>query len=684
MRRLLFTFLVVIFAQQNIWAEDIEVPNFRKGMDYNISKVVNDSIKQEQQNKIEIPAVNEKRTTQPIQTKSAIIKTNINEITPSIELNDRVYNYSLMSAQMPADTIIYSQSQRHINAINPQKENNPNANYPGLRGPNQLIVYTPSFGERTGTNEFGTEAIIENNMVVSLNGADSIIPQNGFVISGHGNSKNWILKNIQVGSKVYIDYFNNELYVYLTPESLIYAAKSKMNEVNYLVNYYKHSGMFYNNKKTNEYIDDSMNLLKKAEKKPEKAQTYISEAMALIDNAYKNAIPYNSRELKGIWLRPYEQSPEQIEHTIKRIHEAGITDIFLETYYHGKTIYPSAYLQSMGVIPQREEFAGFDPLAVWIQEAHKRNMKIHIWFESFYVGNDNPKVRYNHVLNVHPDWTNKRFTQIDAEGPMPCASEHNGYFLDPANPQVKSYLIGLIQEIVDVYHPDGINLDYIRYPQSVETSYSNYVQSNWGYTPYAREEFMGLYGVDPVEIKYGTNDWDLWALYRQNKVTDFLQQVQAITKDKHILLTAVIFPDLYKSKSTKMQNWKVWSMSNFLDGLTPLILTGDKNTAELLMSDVFRNIDSSTNVYPGIFVTFMGGSFEDLLMQIHKTREYKAKGAVLFDYAHLYDKYSDALKTRIYNPSYDDKDVKIRTHSQIIVTENDRPKRKSKRNRDIE
>ena len=56
------------------------------------------------------------------------------------------------------------------------------------------------------------------------------------------------------------------------------------------------------------------------------------------------------------------------------------------------------------------------------------------------------------------------------------------------------------------YKPDGINLDYIRYPQSLSANYSNYDQSNWGYTEYARSEFKSIYGVDPIELTNKTCD----------------------------------------------------------------------------------------------------------------------------------------------------------------------------------
>ncbi len=34
-----------------------------------------------------------------------------------------------------------------------------------------MVVYTPAFGMRTGTNEFGTEALVEGNIVTTISGA---------------------------------------------------------------------------------------------------------------------------------------------------------------------------------------------------------------------------------------------------------------------------------------------------------------------------------------------------------------------------------------------------------------------------------------------------------------------------------------------------------------------------------
>ena len=101
--------------------------------------------------------------------------------------------------------VVFKQGTTRVDVIDPLSS----AYYPGGRGANKLVIYTPSYGLHTGTNEFGTEAVVVDNIVTSLSGADSAIPENGIVISGHGTAKNWISRHITVGSKVFVDMMNS-------------------------------------------------------------------------------------------------------------------------------------------------------------------------------------------------------------------------------------------------------------------------------------------------------------------------------------------------------------------------------------------------------------------------------------------------------------------------------------------
>ena len=77
--------------------------------------------------------------------------------------------------------------------------------FPGGRGADELILYTAAFGDSTGTNKYGTEAIVIEGQVVAVGGNNSAIPGNGFVLSGHGDMSSWISANLQPGHFVTVE-----------------------------------------------------------------------------------------------------------------------------------------------------------------------------------------------------------------------------------------------------------------------------------------------------------------------------------------------------------------------------------------------------------------------------------------------------------------------------------------------
>ena len=133
------------------------------------------------------------------------------------------------------------------------------------------------------------------------------------------------------------------------------------------------------------------------------------------------------------------------------MQKVGINSVFLETFFHGKTIFPSKTLEDYGFTKQNEIFKGFDPLKIWITEAHKRGIKVHIWFQSFYVGNIPPEQQPESILAIHPEWGNKIKKDYENPNPTSSKSEHNGYFLDPANPEVQDFLIKLIKKCIVLF-----------------------------------------------------------------------------------------------------------------------------------------------------------------------------------------------------------------------------------------
>lgn len=602
---------------------------------------------------------------------------NADEQTFSFPADDNEVSTPQINAFQPLNLgkneVIFKQASTKVDVIDPS---NAASYFPGGRGANKLVIYTPNYGIHTGTNEFGTEAIVEENTVTSLSGADSTIPSNGLVISGHGIAKNWINQNITVGSKVYVDVFNNKITVYTTSDSYTYEARAKIKEAKSMMDYYKNSIDDYNYNLPASHIQIAENYLKIAENENKNSiilKQYTQEAIDEANMAIKTSVPYIKNETKGVWIRPTEKNADQIIATLDNLKANGFNSVFLETYFHGKTIFPSQTMNKYGFTVQNEIFEGFDPLDVWIKEAHKRDIKVHIWFQSFYVGNQSPDYNPSSILAVRPDWGNKTKKNANSPKATMSASEHNGYFLDPANPEVHEFLLDLLSEIIDRYKPDGINLDYIRYPNATAGNDMN----AWGFTEYARNDFKNQYGKDPIELTTSDVQWYDWNQYRRNNVTNFVKQVGGLGKEKNVYISAVVFPDRASALASKQQDWRTWSVNNYINGFTPLFLTYDSKMLASMMNDVMNVKSPQTDLYAGLFVTFMGGAPEDLIRQIYETRKMNANGVILFDYAHTTPVYTSTLMASAFKDN-----IKDKTLAQAKKKE-EKPREKEKSNKKV-
>ena len=94
-----------------------------------------------------------------------------------------------------------------ITAVDPTS----GAGYPGYRGPNELILYTDSYGSTTDTNMWGTEVPYDSGdmLINSVNDRQAnqdptgtSIPSPGGVLSGHGAARDWLNTWATVGGTI--------------------------------------------------------------------------------------------------------------------------------------------------------------------------------------------------------------------------------------------------------------------------------------------------------------------------------------------------------------------------------------------------------------------------------------------------------------------------------------------------
>ncbi|MBN2780523.1 MAG: family 10 glycosylhydrolase, partial [Candidatus Marinimicrobia bacterium] len=93
---------------------------------------------------------------------------------------------------------------------------------------------------------------------------------------------------------------------------------------------------------------------------------------------------------------------------------------------------------------------GYDPLAYAVEEAHKRGLELHAWFNTFATSSTIAGA----PAAEHPDWVCR-----DGDG-NPMGSSR---CLSPGLKAVRDYTVAMVAEIVGNYDVDGIHFDYVRW-----------------------------------------------------------------------------------------------------------------------------------------------------------------------------------------------------------------------------
>lgn len=343
-------------------------------------------------------------------------------------------------------------------------------------------------------------------------------------------------------------------------------------------------------------------------------------------------LPINRRlaqpEIRSVWLDRgtivKAGSEEGLAQVFDRLAAAGFNTVFFETINASYPIYQSQ------VAPQQNPLIkGWDPLAAGVKLAHERGMELHAWVWTFAAGNQ----RHNQIINVnpdypgpvladHPDWAN-----YDQNGKMIPVGQTKPFF-DPANPELRQYLLKLYTEIVSRYDVDGLHLDYIRYPFQDPSAGRIY-----GYGKASREQFLQLTGVDPVTISPNDRElWQKWTAFRTQQVDSFVSEVSQQLRQQraNLILSVAVFPLPEIERIQKIQqHWEVWARRGDIDLIVPMTYALDTSRFQRLAHP--WSISSklgSTLLVPGIRLLSLPtvGAFD----QLQLIRDLPASGYALF------------------------------------------------------
>ncbi len=184
-----------------------------------------------------------------------------------------------------------------------------------------------------------------------------------------------------------------------------------------------------------------------------------------------NPVPLPKRELRAAWVatvsnidwpsRPGLSTEAQKAEAIKQLdflQRIGTNAVILQVRPAADAFFESAYEPwSRFLTGGRGGLAPapyYDPLRFWTEEAHKRGMEMHAWFNPFRALTDSKKNPHgpSHVTKQHPEW---------------LVSYGGKTYLNPGDPAARDYVVRVITDCARRYDIDAVHLDDYFYPYKV-------------------------------------------------------------------------------------------------------------------------------------------------------------------------------------------------------------------------
>ncbi|MBT1705717.1 glycoside hydrolase family 10 protein [Chryseosolibacter indicus] len=241
------------------------------------------------------------------------------------------------------------------------------------------------------------------------------------------------------------------------------------------------------------------------------------------------------RELRAAWiasvvnvdwpsqkgLNSYQQQQEYVK-LLDILKEAGMNAVIVQVRPTADAFYPSSYepwSEYLSGIQGRSPSPYYNPLAFMIEQARKRGLEFHAWFNPYRVSmSDKYQFDANHPAYKHPEW----FLKYGGK-----------WYYDPGNKEAQEFVLQSIMETVKHYDLDAVHFDDYFYPYRIANEefpdscayYTHGVVNNESRDDWRREnvnyfvkELSTRIKVEKPHVKFGISPFGVWR--NKNKDVD--------------------------------------------------------------------------------------------------------------------------------------------------------------------
>jgi uncharacterized lipoprotein YddW (UPF0748 family) len=359
-----------------------------------------------------------------------------------------------------------------------------------------------------------------------------------------------------------------------------------------------------------------------------------------------------AQEVRALWVvRTTLTSPEKIHQLVQSAADNGFNTLIVQIRGRGDAYYKSRVEPRAAEL--KDQPLTFDPLALAIEEAHKRRLKVHGWLNTSLLANlDALPSDPAHVYNKHPEWLavpkpvaaelynmsprDPSYRQKIVEWSKANRGELEGVYTGPANPKVRDHIYNIWMDVLKHYPVDGLHFDYVRF-----------ASPDFDYSRTSLEKFRKwlepqLSADQRRELKqsFKTNSLAApemfpaqFADFQRAQVTMLVERIYHAVKKRRpeALVSAAVFANDENAYTRRFQDWRRWLQMGILDVACPMAYSTDTAVFQKQI-EVATTIAHAAKrqVWAGIGAYRIPS--DSAVEKINVARALNAEGFILFSY----------------------------------------------------
>lgn len=209
----------------------------------------------------------------------------------------------------------------------------------------------------------------------------------------------------------------------------------------------------------------------------------------------------------------------------------------------------------------------YDPLAFAVEEAHKRGLELHAWFNPYRARQANAKspIAPTHISKTHPQMVRQYGKSL---------------WLDPGEKEVQDYSLSVVMDVVKRYDIDGVHFDDYFYPYKEQDSSGRTLdfpdESSWqrfgaggklsredwrreNVNVFIRRVYQSIKAVKPW-VKFGVSPFGIWRPHNPPQIEGYDAYENLYADSRKWLMNGWLdyfAPQLYWAIETPEQSFPV-------------------------------------------------------------------------------------------------------------------------------